>query len=126
MDSVEITLPVSGSKVEIRNYTTKADDIKAEAVLYAGVSATPQTDKEGKTTADIKFPVANMSGSLDVYVNRLVQSLDGDNTNLKLKLENLRSKDYQAISDAVDKIVSDNSPKVTEAKEASINLTTEK
>ncbi len=121
MDTIDITLPVSGKVVVIRNYTTKADDKSSDAALYVGVDMEKSEESDGKVT----FPIANVMASSDVYVRRLVQSIDGDNQNIALRLEELRSLDYEAISQAVDKIVKDNSPKAKGVASASENDTSE-
>lgn len=127
MDTIEITLPVSGKKVEIRNYTTRNDDEKAEHALYLGVDANIEEAKKGKDgKANIRFPMANLTAQNHIYIRRLVQSIDGDSTNVALALGELRSADYEAIEAAVEKIVEENSPKVKEAKKASANATSEK
>lgn len=120
MDTVEIELPVSGSTVVLRNYTTVADDEKAEAILYLGVSTEGEFSEDGKTSKQkIRFPVANVIASGKAYIPRLVQSIDDDSTNIALRLKDLRSEDYKAVSDAVEKIVEEHSPKHREAKKAS-------
>lgn len=101
-DEKDITLP-SGKIVTIRSYTTHADDTQAEAALYSGVTA----DKEG----DINFPIANVMASTDVYVRRLVKSIDGETKNIQSLLDNLRSEEYSMIKDAVDEVTSVQSPK---------------
>lgn len=121
MDTKEITLPVSEQKVEIRNYLTKKDEMKAEAILYSGVAA--NSDTSG-AQGNISFPLANVMASDDVYVRRLVQSIGGDNSNIAERLEDMNLKDYEAIKKVVDEIVNEYSPKAKEAKKASKNATT--
>lgn len=125
MDEIDIKLPVSGKTVTIRNYTTRADDEKAEDVLYLGV-ASSETVTNGKSESQTRFPLVNVMASRDVYVKRLVKSLDGDNKNIPTRLLELRSADYKAIQDAVEKITDENSPKVPEAESASSKDTSEK
>ncbi len=73
-DTIEITLPVSGKKVEIRNYTTRLDDEKSEAVMFLGVEA--KANLEGEKS--FSMPMANAMESEHIYVRRLVTSVDGD------------------------------------------------
>lgn len=111
-DEVEITLPVSGAKVVLRNYTTRADDAKYEEILYAGVNAKQDMNgKVGKPKASMEFPIANVMAAQRAYIPRLVKSIDGDTSNLALRLEQLRTKDYEVIEAEVEKIVEANSPK---------------
>lgn len=123
MDTIEITLPVSGKKVEIRNYTTEADDEKSESVLYLGVNAEQDMIKGKGDSQKLTFPIANVMASKKAYVPRLVTSIDGDNSNIALRLKELRSADYAYLSNEVERIVEENSPKVNEARKAS-NKTT--
>lgn len=123
-DTVEIKLPISGSTVEIRNYTTRDDDERSEFVLYQGVKAEQSDSEDGYTK--LSFPVANMMAAQATYIPRLVKSIDGDSSNIQLRIKELRSEDYEAISDEVDKVVNEHSPKVREAKKASKNVTTAK
>lgn len=124
-DTIEITLPVSNKVVVIRNYTTRNDDEKAEDTLYLGVAADQTSGVDGDSRS-VKFPLANVMASQDVYVKRLVSSIDGDSTNIRTRLGELRTADYQAIEAAVEKIVETNSPKASEAKKASPINTNEK
>lgn len=120
-DTIEITLPVSGDKVVIRNYTTHNDDEKAEQALYAGVAV----EKDETDASKYKLPFINVNAAKQVYVNNLVQSIDGD-THIGALLGNLRTPDYVAIEEAVDKIVEDNSPKAKAASDNSKSVTTAK
>lgn len=120
-DTIELKLP-SGKTVEIRNYTTRNDDEKAEQVLYLGVEA----KQRGNEQQEVSFPIANVMASQGVYVRRLVTSIDGDNSNVVERLKDLRSADYEAVSEKVSEIVNENSPKAKEAKKASKNATSEK
>lgn len=122
-DEIDIKLPVSGKTVTIRNFTTRSDDEKAEDVLYFGVSTDETLSKDGSVEKRTKFPYANIMASQDVYVKRLVKSIDGDNKDLYSKLLDLRTDDYKAIQDAVEKITDTNSPKASEAESASTNST---
>jgi hypothetical protein len=115
-DTIELKLPVSGKTASIRNYTTRNDDHLASEVLYSGVSAKGQV---GGGSANLDFPLANVMSQKDVYVERLVISIDGNSENIKAQLGELRSPDYDAIVDAVDKIVDANSPKVKAENTAS-------
>lgn len=112
MDEIEIQVP-SGKTVTIRNYTTRKDDMKAEEALYVGVNTT--SDDNGKTK--MEFPIANVMASTAVYVRRLVKEIEGDNKNIAYQLEELRSDDYLAIEEAVEKVVDENSPKAKKTKE---------
>lgn len=103
-DTLEITLPISGKKVELRCYTTMADDIAASAELTAGVNQDPET-------GTITYPVINILNHKQCYVRRLINSIDSVNTDLGLAIGALRSQDYAAIEAEVDKIISINSPK---------------
>ncbi len=106
-DTIEITLP-SGKTATIRNYTTRADDEKADAVLYAGATA--------HRNGDINFPIASVMASRAVYVERLTKSLDGDEKNIVFRIKDLQSSDYQVLAEEVDKIVERESPKAPQAK----------
>lgn len=112
---IEINLPISGQTVTIRNYTTREDDEKAENILYLGVNSTQKSTGE----KELVFPVANIMASQASYIPRLVKSIDGDSTNLALRLKQLDTPDYQAIADKVDEIVERYSPKVKGAKRGS-------
>jgi hypothetical protein len=116
-DTVEVKLPVSNSTVVIRNYTTRADDKRAEEVLYAGVKADQDMADTSKST--VSFPLANIMASQQSYIPRLVVSIDGDSSDISNKLDNLRSADYEAVEKAVGKVVEENSPKARAAKTAS-------
>ncbi len=107
MDTVEITLPKSQKKVVIRSYTTHKDDSVAEAALTANVI---QSDP---TTAPL-YPVINFSNYRKAYINSLTISVDGKSDDIETQLESLRSIDYAAVDEAVDKIVQGNSPKAQE------------
>lgn len=107
MDTIEIKLPASGKTAVIRNYTTRADDEAAEELLYKGVNAT--SGKDGERT---EFPLANVMLSQDVYVKRLVVSLEGST---EFDLGQLRTEDYKAIEAAVEKVTSKYSPKAKAA-----------
>ena len=119
MDEVVINLPVSNKEVVIRNYTTRKDDDRAEALMYAGVTADPGVD--GRPT--MTFPVANMMASKRSYIPRLVQLIDGNSQNIPALLDDLRSEDYAAIETEVEKIVEEHSPTAQEAKNASSSTT---
>lgn len=121
MDTIEITLPHSQKVVEVRGYTTEADDEVSEQILFAGVEAEQQDDKQ-----KISFPIANVMASQKCYVARLVKSIGGEPGNIKERLSELRSVDYKAVSEAVEKIVAEHSPKATEAKNVSKNSTLKK
>jgi len=108
-DTITITLPVSGKLVEIRNYTTRKDDEKSETALFAGVNVTASS--ASKKAQEFDFPLSNAQASQAIYVTRLVQSIDGDRENLTEAIEDLRSQDYEVLSDAVQQIVDENSPK---------------
>jgi len=108
-DTIEVKLPKSEKLVVIRNYTTRKDDLKAEEALYRGVDVKAKTQStEG---ANVDFPISNVMASKAVSVRRLVQSIDGDSTNLESQLENLRTEDYEVIDDAVQEILDKYSPK---------------
>lgn len=115
MDTVQITLPISKSVVEIRNYTTRNDDEKSEQLLYMGVEADQKMGGD-KSEQSIKFPIANVMASQAAYIPRLVDSIDGDKSNIALKLGELKSEDYEAISVAVEKVVNEHSPKAKAVK----------
>ena len=117
MDTTVITLPVSESKVEIRNYTTRNDDEKSEQLLYMGVEA-DQKSSGNKSHQSIKFPIANVMASQAAYIPRLVVSIDGDTSNILNRLGELRSEDYEAIEQAVEKIVDEHSPKAKAVKKS--------
>lgn len=120
MDEVTIKLPHSGKEVVIRNYTTHKDDEKAEELMYVGVNAEQKfSEKVKKPDQTIKFPVANIAASSRVYLYRLVKSIDGETQNLREVIDDLRSADYEAIEEAVDKIVEEHSPKAKKAKSSS-------
>lgn len=120
MDTVVITLPVSGKEVVIRNYTTRKDDKLSNAFLFAGVKA---SQKGGDSSVD--FPISNVMASQEAYIPRLVQSVGGD-SDVDQALEDLHSKDYDLIEKTVEKIVEENSPKAKEVKKASENATPQK
>jgi hypothetical protein len=122
-DTIEITLPISESKVEIRNYTTRADDERSEQVLYRGVEIEQRAKGANKSGDEqkITFPIANVMAAQESYIPRLVQSIDGDSSNIKIRLTELRSEDYEAVEKAVEKVVDEHSPKAKEAKKASKN-----
>ena len=101
-DEQTLTLP-SGKTAVIRNYTTRADDAKADAVLYAGVTS----NKDG----EMDFPLSNIMASTTVYVERLVKSIDGEEKNTLSLLSDLRSEDYSTIEKAVQEVVDTHSPK---------------
>ena len=117
-DTVEVKLPFSESVVVIRNYTTRDDDERAEEVLFAGVTAKQDVTSGTKPKQKMEFPIANVMASERSYIPRLVQTIDGDSTNIKQRLGQLRTQDYKAIETAVEKIVAENSPKSTAAKAA--------
>lgn len=125
-DIVTIKLPVSGSEVELRNYTTEEDDERANQLLYMGVTAS-QLIKEGEPVAEqnVDFPIANVVASEKSYVPRLVRSINGDSSNLLLKIKSLRTEDYAALKSAVDKIVEAHSPKVKKAARGKSDLSRE-
>lgn len=102
-DTIELTLPVSNAKVVIRGYTTRADDAAADQVLFEGVYA------DG--TGEVKMPGVNGIRKQHLLVERLVQSIDGDSSDVVNRLQDLRTADYDHIKQAVDKVVEDNSPK---------------
>jgi len=116
-DEIEITLPVSGEKVIIRNYTTVGDDEKSESALYAGVQLDQQTNKD--SSGNIKFPLANIIASQKAYIPRLIKSIDDDSTNIELRLKELRSEDYAKLREEIDKITGAHSPKAKGAEKAS-------
>lgn len=99
----EVTLPVSGKKVNVRNYTTQADDRAADHVLMDGVTF--------DTTGQMNMPGENPNRKRRKYVELLVQDIDGNSDDIPLQLDNLRSQDYSHLQDVVDKIVEENSPK---------------
>lgn len=113
MDTTTVTLPVSGKKVEVRNYTTVADDNKSDSVLFAGVTLDQNASKE--QLSSFKFPFFNLMESQRVYVNSLVKSIDGNSEDLIKQIDELRSEDYKVLQEAVDKIVQEHSPKVKKA-----------
>lgn len=113
MDTVTITLPISKKVVVIRNYTTRADDKVANELLYAGVDA---TQSEGSQS--IAFPIANVMASQEAYIPRLVQSIDDNTSNIMAQLDELQTKDYSAIEEAVNTIIEEHSPKATAEKTA--------
>ena len=121
MDTVELKLPVSGKVVVIRNYTTRNDDERAEKLLYVGVEA-KQNSKDG---TNLTLPLANVMASQAAYIPRLVTEIDGDSSNILIRLGDLRSKDYEAIETKVDEIVEENSPKAKPGKSGSKNSTKE-
>lgn len=121
MDEIELKLPVSGKTVVIRNYTTRKDDEMSQAILYAGVTATSKTAAKVDSQS-VEFPLTNVVSSEQVYVSRLVQSIDGSR-NVPHELESLRSLDYAAIEEAVSKIVEENSPKAKAGKKNSSDAT---
>jgi len=122
-DTTTVKLPVSGKDVVIRNYTTRADDENAETILYKDVNSEREMNSDN---AKLVFPLANVMASQRSYIPRLVQSIGGDNSNIAVQIDNLRSADYEALEAAVSLIVNDNSPKATEASDASKNATTTK
>ncbi len=98
-DKIEITTP-SGKVVVIRNYTTRADDAAAQDVINKGTKI---------VAGDSGEPVLEMTleatqGAQDVYVQRLVESIDGSSDNIAGQLLELRSADYAAIDKAVSEI----------------------
>jgi hypothetical protein len=106
-ETVTVTLPVSEKKVVIRNYTTHADDDKAESLLVDNVLEA--------SDGNSKYPIRNYLDFKKSYVNSLVLSIDEDTENISSALLSLRSEDYRVIEKAIDKIVTANSPKVKEA-----------
>lgn len=120
MDTQEITLPISGKVVVIRAYTTHKDDLAAERVLYANVNA----NKAG----DFDFPVGNIMAMNEVYARRLVISVDGNSnrTHVESEIDNLRSKDYEAIEKVTNEIVEGDSPKAQGVLSGSRNSTDKK
>lgn len=113
-DTIEVTLPVTGKKVVIRNYTTRADDAASERVLYNGVDA-----KQSGTDQEITFPIENIMSSQSVYIPRLVLSVDGNEDNIGKQLEDLRTEDYDVVEKAVEGVVNEHSPKAKGAGNAS-------
>lgn len=116
-DTLEVKLP-SGKVAVIRNYTTRADDAKAEQVLYSGVEAT-QSQDDADSSPTVKISMANVTASKNSYILGLTQSIDGDSTDLEHRINELRSTDYAVLEEAVNKVVEENSPKAQEAKNAS-------
>jgi len=116
-DTIEIKLPVSGKTVVIRNYTTRNDDEKSEDILYLGVNADQKSGVAGSEQS-VKFPLANVMASTEVYVKRLTISIDGETNNIATQLGELRSADYAAIQKAVEEVVETNSPKASTVKKA--------
>lgn len=114
-DTITIKLPHSGKAVVIRNYTTEEDDQKSEALMYEGVEA--KQDKDGNQV--LSFSVAGMMAAKRSYIDNLVISIDGASTNIPAMLLQLRSVDYAAIREVVEKIVEEHSPKANEASKAS-------
>lgn len=112
-DTIDVTLP-SGKVATLRNYTTHADDEKYEQVLYAGVNADADTAGDAK----IKFPLLSVITAERAYIPRLLLSLDGDSQSIALRVQDLRSSDYEALESAVSKIVEENSPKAKAVKES--------
>lgn len=106
MDTIELKTP-NGREIVIRNYTTRADDEKAEQVLYSGAVVNQGIKGEG----NIVVSVGSAMASDDVYIERLVNSIDGDSKNIAFRLKELRSEDYKAVAEAVAKIVEEHSPK---------------
>jgi len=114
VDTTEVTLPTSGKKVVIRNYTTDADDTAYNRELFDKVVV--QSDKS------FDIPMLNTLNASKVYVHRLVQSIDGEQSSTEI-LSNLRSEDFKAIQDVVDKISGTDSPKAKAGDESSKNDT---
>lgn len=119
-DTIAITLPVSNKKVEVRNYTNRKDDRLAEQILYAGVDA--------DATGNFKFPVNNVMQMNEVYVSRMLTSVDGDTNRATIEkfLDDIHSKDYEAIESKVLEVVEEHSPKAQEVLNASKNDTNKK
>lgn len=110
-DEITITLPVSGKEVVIRNYTTKADEVAAHDTMYKDAYF---ADNDGG-----KIPMGNAIKVKELYVKRLVRSIDGEIHGIENKLLELRSTDYRAIDEAVEKIVGEFDPKDQEAAKTS-------
>src|SRR4051812_23930 len=91
-DTIEITTP-SGKRVVIRTYTTYGDDSQVEPLLYEG--STIVTDEQGDEV--FLFTPLGLKKASDKYVELLVQSIDGDQTNILQQLERLTSADYDAV-----------------------------
>jgi hypothetical protein len=96
-DKIEITTP-SGKKAIIRNYTTHGDDLQAEKIINAGITAT--TTQKGEPT--IQVSVEASAEAERKYVELLVETIDGE----KPDFEKLRSEDYAVIAEAVREISS--------------------
>lgn len=117
-DTIEVTLPLSGKKAIIRNYTTHADDSLATAVLTANAYRADN--------GTVKYPAANFINFNEAYMKALVRSLDGNSQDIEQQLNQLRSKDYDVLRDAVTKIVEDSSPKALTDKETAKTATNTK
>lgn len=118
-DTIQITLPISGKVVEIRNYTTRKDDQLAERILYAGV-----VSEKG----DTKFPVINATAMIECYVRRLVSTVDGDSNRSQVEkfLDDIHSKDYEEVEKRVVEVVEEHSPKAKEVMSASEKSSSQK
>lgn len=99
-DTTEVKLP-SGKVAIIRNYTTQGDDREAGRLTDAGT--TVSLDGEGRKTVSISAEA--ISQTYRFYVESLVRSIDGNGDNIPQQLDDLRSEDYQAIYEAVEKII---------------------
>lgn len=98
-DTIEVTTP-NGRKVVIRNYTTRADDAAAQAVINQGTKIAASENGE----PIIEMTLEATQGAQASYVERLVQSIDGNADNISAQLMDLRSEDYIAIENAVSAI----------------------
>ena len=108
-DVNEITLPISGKIVQVRNFTTRNDDEKADEALYRGVGA---NGKPGSSDVSVDIPLSNIMNQTAVYVRRLVVSVDGVSGSSVIEmLGKLRTQDYEAVEEEVQKVVDSNSPK---------------
>lgn len=94
-DRIEIMTP-TGKKVVIRNYTTHGDDLQAEKIINAGITAS--TTKNGEPTFQVSLE--SSAEAERKYVELLVETVDGE----KPDFEKLRSEDYAAIATAVREI----------------------
>jgi len=105
-DKLEVKLP-SGKLAVIRNYTTRADEAAYNSYLYEGVSVSASEE----LGTNFALPIQNSLNAKDSYVRRLLVSLDGSTEDLMAKINELRSTDYEALDEAVGKVVDSNSPK---------------
>ena len=108
VDTIEVTLPVSGKLVVLRNYTKRSDEVAYNSVLYKNVEV-------GADQSDFTMPLQNSLDAKDVYVRRLTISIGGSEEDIDSEIENLRVQDYDELAKAVDAIVDANSPKAKAA-----------